>query len=81
MDRRIGIGTPHRLLVGGNDVIVLVPIPVVVHRTPLGKLARLLHRDKPAAVLPCIGREGEELDGVERLADVAAAGGGDKVRR
>ena len=77
VDGGVGVGAPHRLLVGGDDVVMLVPVPVIAHRAPLGKFLRPLHRHLPPARLGPVGRQGQHLDRIERLPHVPAAGPGD----
>ena len=51
MHRRVRVGAPHRLLIGGDDVVVLVAVPVVAHGALLGQLLGVLKRYQALAVL------------------------------
>ena len=76
MDRRVRVAAPDRLLEGREQVVVVVPLPVVAHGAALGDLLGVGQGDGEAPVRG-LSRLIEELHGVEALAHIAAAGGGD----
>ena len=72
----VGIGAAHTFLKGGNDIVMLVAVLVVAHGAALNKLLDRLERDVLLAVF-LVGGDRRQLQGIHRLAHVAAAAGGD----
>ena len=64
---------------GGQQIVVLVPLPVVAHGAALGRLLGVLGGDAQAAVHRPGGLV-QQLHGVDGLAHVAAAPGGNEAR-
>ena len=75
----VRVGAADGLHEGGQIVIVIVAGFVIAHGRALRDLLRVLHGERDDAVHRPRGGI-EELDGVERLADIAAAGLGDMAR-
>ena len=71
MQRRVRVGAAHRLLVGGDDVVMVVALPVVAHGGMLGHLLHHVQRHRAAAVLHRRGGHGK-FQVAQRLAHIAA---------
>ena len=66
---------------GREIVIVVVAVPVVAHGGALRDLLRVCQGDALASPSSVPRGGKEQLDGVDRLADIAAAGCGDVLQR
>ena len=75
MQRRVRVGAAHGLLVGRNDVVVVIALPVVAHGAVLGDLGRILLGQKQLSVHG-LCRPAQQLHSVHGLAHIAAAAGG-----
>ena len=80
VDGGVRVGAAHRFLERRDEVVVLVAVLVIADGAALRELAGALRQDAPHALRRRVRREDAELDGVHRLAHVAAAGRGDELR-
>ncbi len=78
VEGRVGVGAAQGFHQRGGDVIVVVPLPVIAHGAALSGALGVREGDGYRVPRPLPGGE-EELHGVDGLAHVPAAGGGDVV--
>ncbi|MPM81606.1 hypothetical protein SDC9_128662 [bioreactor metagenome] len=75
----VRVGTADGFLQGGEDIVMAVPVPVIPHGRALGHHRSVLHGDDQLS-LPPFGRAGQQLQSVDRLAHVTAAGRCDMLK-